>query len=188
MRIIRAGSSARSSRSVMFAAKMSLARLKTGPLNQVARGVEPEFIVPGSLTRRGVLTGTFASRISSSGIGGNRDGAGDCLRRAYRGGDRDGAQQERCCKSSERASEVRLTGHFLISLLPVHLRLRAGARYYSRAVPIPENCQKVRPNALVGDGLAGIPTQPWRTFPTLFGTRAGRSGVVAPMQVLEGIS
>src|SRR5215218_7067217 len=129
VRIIRAGSSARSSSSVMFAAKISLARLKTGPLNQVASGVEPEFIVLGSLTSRGVRTGTLASMISSSGIGGNCDGAGDCLRRADRGCDRDGAQQERCCKSSERASEVRLTGHFLISLLPIRLRLRAGCQY-----------------------------------------------------------
>jgi hypothetical protein len=47
MRIIRAGSSARSNSSVMFAAKMSLARLKTGPLNQVASGVLPEVIVSG---------------------------------------------------------------------------------------------------------------------------------------------
>ncbi len=64
MRIIRAGSSARSSSSVMFAAKMSLARLKTGPLNQVASCVLPELMTSGSFTSRGVLTGTFASRIS----------------------------------------------------------------------------------------------------------------------------
>ena len=114
VRIIRAGSSARSRSSVMLAAKMSRARLKTGPLNQVASCcvLLPEVIVSGSLTNRGVLTGTFASRISSSGIGRDCFGAGD-LRRADRGADRDGAQQKRCCKSSERASELRLTGHLI---------------------------------------------------------------------------
>ena len=67
MRIILAGSSDRSRSSVMFAAKMSRARLNTGPLNQVAtgrgagRGSAP-------LTSRGVRTGTLASRTSSSGI------------------------------------------------------------------------------------------------------------------------
>jgi hypothetical protein len=98
----------------MFAAKMSLARLKTGPLNQVASCVLllPEVIVSGSLTNRGVLTGTFASMISSSGIGRDCDGAGDCLGGADRGADRDGADQKRCCKSSERTKELRLTGHF----------------------------------------------------------------------------
>ena len=96
----------------MFAAKMSLARLKTGPLNQVASGVLPEVIVSGSLTKRGVLTGTFASRISRLGTGGNCERAGDRLRRADCGTDRDGAQQNSRCKSSKRASELRLTGHF----------------------------------------------------------------------------
>ena len=38
MRIILDGSSDRSRSSVMFAAKMSRARLNTGPLNQVATG------------------------------------------------------------------------------------------------------------------------------------------------------
>ena len=38
MRIIRAGSSARSRSSAMFAAKMSRARLNTGPLSQAATG------------------------------------------------------------------------------------------------------------------------------------------------------
>jgi hypothetical protein len=95
----------------MFAAKISLARLKTGPLNQVASCVLPEVIVSGSLTNRGVLTGIFASMISSSRIGRNCDGAGDCLGRTDRGADRDGAHQERCCKSSKRTSKLRLTGH-----------------------------------------------------------------------------
>ena len=40
MRIIRAGSSARSRSSVMFAAKMSRARLNTGPLSQPATGAK----------------------------------------------------------------------------------------------------------------------------------------------------
>jgi hypothetical protein len=95
----------------MFAAKMSLARLKTGPLNQVASGVLPEVIVSGSLTKRGVLTGTFASRISRLGTGGNCERAGDCLSRADSCADRDGAQQERTCDGSKRASELRLTKH-----------------------------------------------------------------------------
>jgi len=80
-------------------------------LNQVASGVLPEVIVSGSLTNRGVLTGIFASRISSSGMRGNCEWAGDGLSRADRCADRDGAQQKRTCNCSERASELRLTKH-----------------------------------------------------------------------------
>ena len=51
MRIIRAGSSARSSSSVMFAAKMSRARLNTGPLSQAATGRKPRGREPRALPR-----------------------------------------------------------------------------------------------------------------------------------------
>ena len=64
-----------------------------------------------TMTKRGVLTGTFASRISRLGTGGNCERAGDCLSRADSCADRDGAQQERTCDGSERASELRLTKH-----------------------------------------------------------------------------
>ncbi|HEU0283843.1 MAG TPA: hypothetical protein VFR52_01730, partial [Sphingomicrobium sp.] len=148
----------------MFAAKISLARLKTGPLNQVASGVEPEFIFSGSLTSRGVLTGTFASMISSSGIGGNCDWAGD-LRRTDCCADRDGAQQDRSCESSKRASEMRLTRHSKSPFFPIRLSGWIGAKYYSKGVPIAEIRQKLRFALVFGGGLAGFPTQAWRRIP-----------------------
>jgi hypothetical protein len=49
--------------------------------------------------------------ISSSGMRGNCERAGDSLRRADCCADRDGAQQKRTCDGSERASELRLTKH-----------------------------------------------------------------------------
>src|SRR5215218_4382433 len=86
MRIILAGSSERSRSSVMFAAKMSRARLNTGPLNQVATGAK-RVTVSGSLASTGVRTGTFASRTSSSGIEADLYGVGIGLGRADGGAD-----------------------------------------------------------------------------------------------------
>jgi hypothetical protein len=139
----------------MFAAKMSLARLKTGPLNQVAIGAIPTVRGSGSAGILGVLTGTLASMISSSGTGGNRSVRSN-LSRANRGANRDGAHKQRRREGDQRAGEVRLSRHSEISLLPIRICLRAGASYYSRVVPIPENRQKHRGRAIRDEELAGF--------------------------------
>jgi hypothetical protein len=99
----------------MFAAKMSLARLNTGPLNQVAIGAIPTVRVSGrgswSAGILGVLTGTLASMISSSGTGGNRRVRSN-LSRTDRGTNRDGAHKQRRREGDQRAGEVRLSRHF----------------------------------------------------------------------------
>jgi hypothetical protein len=96
----------------MFAAKMSLARLKTGPLNQVTIGAMPVIRGSDSWVIRAVLTGTFASMISSSGMDGNSNGVRNSLSRTDCGTNRDGAHQQRSSEGYQRASEVRLTRHF----------------------------------------------------------------------------
>ncbi len=96
IRIIFAGSSDRSRSSAMFAAKMSRARLNTGPLNQVATGGRRwAFGSASTSIRRGVRTGTVASRTSSSCIEADLDGVGVRLGRADRGADGDGAGRDR---------------------------------------------------------------------------------------------
>ena len=75
---------------------------------------------------------------------GNCGWAGDGLSRADRCADRDGAQQERTCEGSERASELRLTKHFNLPFAGPLVSVRADASYYSNAVPIPENCEKLQ--------------------------------------------
>src|SRR5881275_3255235 len=113
IRIIRAGSSARSRSSVMFAAKMSRARLNTGPLSQPATGAKrPLFGSLSTSIRRGVRTGTVASRTSSSGIEADLNGSGTGLDRTDGGADGDGAHDERCGDGDQRTGELRLRRHF----------------------------------------------------------------------------
>src|SRR6478672_12539691 len=115
IRIIRAGSSARSRSSVMSAAKMSRARLNTGPLNQAATGASREEAVSGCVTSTGVRTGTFASRISSSRIGLNLErveGVGIRLGGADGRADRNRAHDECRGDGDQGAGEGRLRRHF----------------------------------------------------------------------------
>jgi hypothetical protein len=94
IRIIRAGSSARSRSSVMFAAKMSFARLNTGPLEPAGGGAGALEGLAAPSSSTGVRTGALASMISSSGIGspaapekrdmGRRDGRADRDRAHHR--------------------------------------------------------------------------------------------------------
>src|SRR6266542_2085228 len=115
IRIIRAGSSARSSKSVILAAKMSRARLNTGPLSQAATGASRDAALCGAasgcLSSRATRTGTFASMISSSAIDADLDGGGDGLCRTDRCADRDGAHGERTDDGDQGASELRLRRH-----------------------------------------------------------------------------
>src|SRR5206468_11603212 len=108
--------SARSRISVMFAAKISRARLNTGPLSQAATGASRVTAGSDSGTSRGVRIGTFASRISSSGIeiGSNRgaERIGDRLRGTNRCADRERAREERGGDGDQGASEWRLRRHF----------------------------------------------------------------------------
>src|SRR5947209_15754241 len=107
VRIIRAGSSARSRSSVMFAAKISRARLNTGPLSQPATGASRDEAVSGSLVSTGVRTGTWASRISSSGIEADLRRVGISRSRTDRRANGDRAHDERRGQRDQGASELR---------------------------------------------------------------------------------
>src|SRR5690348_10621154 len=130
IRIIRAGSSARSRSPAMFAAKMSRARLNTGPLSQPATGAKrPLFGSVSTPIRRGVRTGTLASRISRSGSDADLHGVGIGLRRTDGRADRDGAQDERRCDGNQAASERRLGRHLTSPFRDPPVWLRADEHY-----------------------------------------------------------
>ena len=163
IRIIRAGSSARSSKlghvrreDVASAAEDRTA--EPGGERGEARGCCGSALAS---TSRGVRTGTLASRIRVQALTVTWIGVGDRLGRADRGADRDRAHQRAPPTMATRVRvNVRLRRHFQSPFLPVRLCLRADATYYSRSRANPGKLPKT------GCGQAGrvgeiSPTKTW---------------------------
>ncbi len=144
MRIIFAGSSTRSRSSVMFAAKMSRARLNTGPLNQVAMGASrtlgrsPPPSPAAACGPAHALRGFRVQALTGPGGWWHWPAAGPTaaptatvLVTSARG-DRD-----------QRAGEATSTTFEISLLVGPSIALQADANPYSRAVPIPENWEKL---------------------------------------------
>jgi hypothetical protein len=118
IRIIREGSSARSSISVMFAAKMSRVREKIGLENRAERaasGLERPTLAGWTDSGR---SGTRASTSSRLCIG--ADFRTDLYDMSWTdgGGDRDRTQQQRPDGCNQRGHDLRLTEHLYLPFSP----------------------------------------------------------------------